>query len=186
MESIGRSNDGSDSGSEQRAAQLLEFVAFVEQTMATNANIQWALFTGDMNWNDTGRDAVDEPMESVLNGKSSLTWKDTWLDTKPNDSNATCYTYDGLRNPMRNNQWRSRLDRTLVFSRNDNNAVADKQLVCLGTNAENLIGTRTILGNANDCCLTFLKPGGNESAVAPSDHFGFVSRLGFDFSSNDR
>ncbi|GKY96878.1 hypothetical protein MPSEU_000646900 [Mayamaea pseudoterrestris] len=182
MESIGRASDGGNSGSAQRAAQLLEFVAFAEQAMAENNNLHWALFTGDMNWNDVGRDAVDPPMEQVLSGKCSLVWKDTWLETKPDDPKATCYTYDGLRNPMRNNQWRSRLDRTLLFARND--GTADKQLLCLGTNSDKLLGTRTLMGNANNCCLTFLKPGGNESAVAPSDHFGFVSRLGFEFDDS--
>lgn len=183
MESIGRSRDRSDTGSAQRSAQLIEFVAFAEEVMKERVNLHWAILTGDMNWSETGRDAVDTPMGYVLNANAcGLLWKDTWIDTKPTDPGATCYTYDGLRNPMRNNQWRSRLDRTLVFSRN---AKADRELVCLGTNAENLLGTQTLLGNSSNCCLTFIKPGGNESAVAPSDHFGFVSQLRFDFSLPD-
>ena len=177
MDSIGRGDESS--GTEQRAGQLLEFAAFTEQAMTENSNLCWAILTGDMNWNDTGRDATDEPMEKVLSGRCVLPWKDTWLETKPNDSNATCYTYDGLRNPMRNNSWRSRLDRTLVFSRD---TLANQQLVCLGTNADNLLGIHTLMGNDNNAFLTFLKRGGNESPVAPSDHFGFASRLGFQFA----
>jgi hypothetical protein len=156
-------------GKVQRAKQLQEMEAFCNQQLALYPNLQAAIITGDLNWDDERKNPTDAVMSEVLRTE----WKDAWSETKqPKD---TCYTYDGKMNPMLGNNLRRRFDRVLIRCReNKNKQLFDPPLVVPTTTR--LLGTQAIPG------LTFRKENpysktSREYAVAPSDHFGFVAHL---------
>jgi hypothetical protein len=152
-------------GMRQRAQQVQEMEAFCNQQFAMYPNLQSAIITGDLNWDDERRNPVDAAMETVLRTK----WKDAWLETKSTPKD-TCYTYDGKMNPMLGNSLRRRFDRILIRCR-----PSDEKPSLVPTTTR-LLGTQAIPG------LTFQKQNpytktSKEYAVAPSDHFGFVAHL---------
>jgi hypothetical protein len=151
-------------GMTQRRKQVQEMEAFCNQQLELYPNLQAAIITGDLNWDDERRNPVDAAMSTVLR----TTWKDAWLETKRGTKDV-CYTYDGKMNPMLGNNLRRRFDRVLIRCRSDDSP----RLVPTTTR---LIGTQAIPG------LTFRKENpytktSREYAVAPSDHFGFVAHL---------
>jgi hypothetical protein len=159
-------------GKVQRAKQLQEMEAFCNQQLALHPNLQAAIITGDLNWDDERRNPNDAEMSTVLRTE----WKDAWSETK-SQPKETCYTYDGKMNPMLGNNLRRRFDRVLIRCRENKNK--NKQLFdppCVVPTTTRLIGTQAIPG------LTFRKENpytktSREYAVAPSDHFGLVAHL---------
>jgi endonuclease/exonuclease/phosphatase family metal-dependent hydrolase len=153
-------------GMKQRAQQVQEMEVFCNQQFTKYPNLQSAIITGDLNWDDERRSPVDATMDTVLRTQ----WKDAWLETKSKPKD-TCYTYDGKMNPMLGNSLRRRFDRILIRCRS-----SDNEPPLLVPTTTRLLGTQAIPG------LTFQKfnpytKTSKEYAVAPSDHFGFVAHL---------
>lgn len=159
---------GKDStGQTQRVKQLQEMEAFCNQQLATYPNLQTAIITGDLNWDDERRIPTDDSVSSVLRTE----WKDAWLETRPRPKD-TCYTYDGKLNPMLSNSLRRRFDRVLIRCSRGGTSTS---MLAVPT-ATRMIGTQAIPG------LTFQKQNpytqtSRQCPVAPSDHFGFVAQL---------
>lgn len=151
-------------GARERLIQLKELEAFCNAEMKTYSNLQTAIITGDMNWDDERPRATgtDPNMTESL----QTSWTDSFLATRQ-DRRATCYTYDGKLNPMLGGNLRRRFDRCLVRN------TSSGQVETTGTQ---LVGTGALVGltwqKYNPYKQTY-----KEVPTAPSDHFGLMVQM---------
>lgn len=173
-------------GAAQRPRQLKQLQSFCKEQMKLHKNLQIAIMTGDMNWDDERRNALDPNM---LNEVLSPDWKDAWIEAKNGDAGSRSsnkksdankgYTYDGKLNPMLSNNLRRRFDRCLVlFSQNDNN----KKKAAPGTGTSGAVADATLVGMSALPGLTWpkynpWKQTSKQTPTAPSDHFGLIVTL---------
>ena len=135
--------------------------------MQRHANLQLAVITGDLNWDDESRNPADP---ELLPHMTNPSWKDAWVETHgPINNKNRGYTYDGKDNVMLSNSLRRRFDRCLTLSRTSSTTTP----TTFAATKAHRIGQRAIPG------LTFEKknPYNNTSRscpVCPSDHFGLV------------
>jgi endonuclease/exonuclease/phosphatase family metal-dependent hydrolase len=158
--------DASSTGGPEREAQLLEMTKFCEQCLQERPTVAMAIVTGDLNWDD------ERPRSSAHNRElMSLVDGTTWIDTyRKVEPKASGFTYDQKENPMLGgSKIRRRFDRILVRSR-------DKDM--LRVTSSTIVGKEALPG------LSYVVPptrfqGPKTRLVAPSDHFGLVTKLEF-------
>ncbi|GAX28528.1 hypothetical protein FisN_12Hh106 [Fistulifera solaris] len=148
-------------GSTERQSQILEMEAFCVQTLSKYPNVQSAVITGDLNWDDERARSADP----VLSKHLKKPWKDAWEYLHGDNKNAVGYTYDAKLNPMIGGNFRRRLDRILLYP--DNASLVQRT---------EILGKEALPGLSCDKTNPY-----NNSVhsvpVAPSDHFGLLAQV---------
>jgi endonuclease/exonuclease/phosphatase family metal-dependent hydrolase len=154
-----------NNGGPEREVQLEEMVEFCNRCMRERSTLDLAIITGDLNWDDERprSQGHNRPLMSLLD---STKWIDTYREAEPTGRG---YTYDPVENPMLGGgNIRRRFDRILV-QRPVGKAEVD---------TVELVGTEAIPDISYMTPRTrFRKP--QRKLVAPSDHFGLVTKLKF-------
>lgn len=158
--------DSSSTGGPEREAQLVEMTEFCERCLRERSSTDMAIITGDLNWDDE-RARSEGHNRKLMSLISSSKWIDTYRQVEPT---AQGYTYDPKENPMLGGgSLRRRFDRILVQKRGD-----DKAHV---TSVE-IVGKEALPGISYVIPPTRFR-GPQKRPVAPSDHFGLVTKLEF-------
>lgn len=157
-------------GSTERQTQILEMESFCVEMVSNYPNVQCAVITGDLNWDDerarsTGPDPV--LLEHLKNR-----WVDVWKHLHGADKKAIGYTYDAKINPMLGGNLRRRFDRILLYP--DNSWCQVQSTDLLGKDA--LPGLSWSKTNPYNNTVRSVP-------VAPSDHFGLLAQLCFESNS---
>lgn len=143
-------------GAKERELQLKEMTTFCESWMTKRTQIDMAIITGDLNWDDW-RPKSQGP-NTALEQIVGPDWLDAWKLAHPTDPG---YTYDGKTNPMLSNNLRRRFDRCLL--RTNKKSFSIESAV--------LIGADPIPG------LKWASVPSRTVAVTPSDHYGVVIKV---------
>lgn len=156
----------SSTGGPEREVQLLEMTQFCERCLQERSTVVMAIVTGDLNWDDERARSAGHNREliSLVDGTK---WVDTYRQVEPNGSG---FTYDQKENPMLGGgKIRRRFDRILVHPRDEDR---------VRSISSTIVGHEALPG------LCYVVPptrfqGPKTRLVAPSDHFGLVTKLSF-------
>lgn len=154
-----------ENGGTEREIQLVEMMEFCNRCMRERSTVDLAVITGDLNWDDERPRSIGDN-QKLMSLMDSSVWIDAYREVEPT---ARGYTYDPVENPMLGGgSVRRRLDRILVRKRLGKVQVDMVEMV--GKDAIPDLSYMTPPSR-------FRKP--QQRLVAPSDHFGLVTKLDF-------
>jgi len=148
-----------------REGQLVEAARAIEAEVHSHGCCAGVLM-GDLNWDDNKQ---DDPLRLVGSG-----WVDAWQSAGAREVDK--YSYDGRRNKMLSNSFRTRLDRCLVYTNSRlSSTTADDPLAVPAISAMSLVGTRQV--NSETMQKQFRNGNVKTVPLFPSDHFGLSTTL---------